>query len=65
MFRAKRRYAEDGLEGALKDLVQAHRYWKLDERAEAHLIALACTPAPEGHDLRTLRALAACPRIIY
>ena len=58
VFRLKRRYAEDGLEGALKDRVQARRYRKLDERAEAHLIALACSPAPEGHDHWELRLLA-------
>ena len=49
VFRMKRRFAEEGLEAALKDRVQAHRYRKLDERGEAHLIALACSPAPEGH----------------
>ena len=49
MFRAKRRFAGDGLDRALKDRVQAHWYRKLDDRAEAHLIALACSPAPEGH----------------
>ena len=58
VFRLKRRFAEDGLEGALKDRVQAHRYRKLDERAEAHLIALTCIPAPEGHDHWELRLLA-------
>ena len=58
VFRLKRRYAEDGLEGALKDRVQARRYRKLDERAEAHLIALACSPASEGHDHWELRLLA-------
>ena len=58
VFRLKRRYAEDGLDGALKDRVQAHRYRKLDERAEAHLIALACSPAPKGHDHWELRLLA-------
>ncbi len=30
----------------------------MDDRSEAHLIALACTPAPEGHDHWTLRLLA-------
>ena len=58
VFRIKRRFAEDGLEGALKDRVQAHRYRKLDDKAEAHLIALACSPAPEGHDHWELRMLA-------
>ena len=28
------------------------------DRGEAHLIALACSPAPEGHDHWTLRLLA-------
>ena len=30
----------------------------LDDRGEAHLIALACSPPPEGHDHWTLRLLA-------
>ena len=58
VFNIKRRFAEGGLEGALRDRVQARRYRKLDERAEAHLIALACSPAPEGHDRWELRLLA-------
>ena len=58
VFRLKRRFAEDGLEGALKDRVQARRYRKLDEGGEAHLIALACSPAPEGDDHWTLQLLA-------
>ena len=58
VFRLKRRFAEDGLEAALKDRVQARRYRKLDDRGEAHLIALACSPAPQGHDHWTLRLLA-------
>ena len=58
VFRTKRRYAEDGLEEALRHHNQAHRHRKLDDRVEAHLIALACSPAPEGHDHWTLRLLA-------
>ena len=58
VYRIKRRFAEDGMDGALKDRPQAHRYRKLDDRGEAHLIALACSPAPEGHDHWTLRLLA-------
>ena len=42
----------------LRDRPQAHRYRKLDDRGEAHLIALACSPAPPGHDHWTLRLLA-------
>ena len=58
VYRIKRRFAEDGMDGALKDRPQSHRYRKLDDRGEAHLIALACSPAPEGHDHWTLRLLA-------
>ena len=58
VFRIKRRFAKEGLEGVLQDRPQAHRYRKLDDRGEAHLIALACSSAPEGHDHWTLRLLA-------
>ena len=58
VFRIKRRFAEDGLDGTLRDRPQAHRHRNLDDRAEAHLIALACSPAPEGHDHWNLRLLA-------
>ena len=57
VYRIKRRFV-DGLEGALWERTQAHRYRKLDDRGEAHLVALACSPAPEGHDHWTLRLLA-------
>ena len=36
-----RRFAEGGLEEVLRDRPQAHRHQKLDDRGEAHLIALA------------------------
>ena len=50
----------------LRDRPQANRYRKLDDKGEAHpvsstgqdLIALACSPAPEGHDHWTLQLLA-------
>ena len=58
VYRIKRRFAEAGMDGALQDRPQSHRYRKLDDRGEAHLIALACSPAPEGHDHWTLRLLA-------
>ena len=58
VFRVKRHFAEAGLEGTLQDRSQAHRYRKLDDRGEAHLIALACSQPPEGHDHWTLRLLA-------
>ena len=58
VFRAKRRYAEEGLDEVLRHRNQVNRYRKLDDRTEAYLIALACSPAPDGHDCWTLRALA-------
>ena len=57
-IRAMKRYAQEGLEETLHRSNQVNRYLKLDERGEAHLIALACSPAPEGHDHWTLRLLA-------
>ena len=58
VYRIKRRYADEGLDGVLQDRVQVNRFRKLDDKGEAHLIALACTPAPAGHDSWTLQLLA-------
>ncbi len=58
VFRIKRRYAEEGLDGVLHDHPQASRFRKLDDKAGAHLIALACSPAREGRDHWTLQLLA-------
>ena len=56
--RAKRRYVEEGLEEVLRHHNSPTPHCKVDEKVEAHLIALACSPAPEGHDHWTLRLLA-------
>ena len=58
VYRVKQRFAGEGLERALRDRRQANRHRKLDDRGEAHLIALACSPPPAGHDHWTLRLLA-------
>ena len=58
VFRIKRRYVEEGLAETLHRRNQVNRHRKVDERVEAHLIALACSAAPEGHDHWTLRLLA-------
>ena len=58
VYAVKRRYAAEGLDGVVNDRVQANRFRKLDQKAEAHLIALACSDAPEGHDHWTLQLLA-------
>ena len=58
VYRVKQRFTEEGLAGVLKDRPQANRRRKLDDRGEAHLIGLACSPPPAGHDHWTLRLLA-------
>lgn len=56
--RTRKRFVEMGLEGALNERPRPGRPPKLDDKGEAHLIALACSQAPEGHDHWTLRLLA-------
>lgn len=58
IWRVRRRYAADGLEAVLADKRQARRRQALAGEQLAHLIAIACTPAPAGHDHWTLRLLA-------
>ncbi len=41
VFNIKRRFAEGGLDCVLNDRPHAHRYRKMDDRAEGRLIALA------------------------
>jgi len=55
----KKRFVEDGFEAALyrKPVTNAHRR-KITGDEEAHLIALYCRQAPEGHERWTLRMLA-------
>ncbi len=47
--RTRKRYVEEGLEAAINDRPWPGRERKLDGRQEAHLIAFACSAAPEGH----------------
>jgi transposase len=57
--RVRQRFVEEGLEAALRPHSSTRQYVrKLDGKAEAHLIALACSPAPEGRAQWTLRLLA-------
>lgn len=46
----RRRFAQGGLEAVLHDKVQQHRRSALSGLQAAHLIAVACSPAPDGHD---------------
>jgi transposase len=54
----RRRFAQGRLEGVLHDKVQQHRRSALSGLQTAHLIAVACSPSPEGHDHWTVRLLA-------
>jgi transposase len=57
--RVRQRFVEEGLAAALRPKLSTRQYVrKLDGKAEAHLIALACGPAPAGRAQWTLRLLA-------
>jgi len=58
--RIRQRFVEEGMEVALGARSRKPRPYrrKLDGEKEAHLIALACSEAPEGHTRWTLRMLA-------
>jgi transposase len=56
--RIRKRFVEGGLDKALNEDPRGGQRRKLDGRGEAHLIALACSQAPEGYDHWTLRLLA-------
>jgi transposase len=58
--RIRLRFVEEGIEVALGAHSHKPRPYrrKLDGEKEAHLIALACSEAPEGHTCWTLRMLA-------
>jgi transposase len=58
--RVRQRFVEQGLEAALvrKPQDRPSRELKLDGRAEARLVALACSPPPEGRAVWTMQLLA-------
>jgi transposase len=56
--RIRKRFVADGMERALNEDPRPGQRRKLDGRAEATLIATACTEAPEGHAHWSLRLLA-------
>lgn len=57
--RVRKRFVEEGMEAALNPKVQARRRpKKLDGKAEAFLVATACSAAPEGRRDWTLQLLA-------
>jgi len=57
--RTRRKFVERGLEEAITNRRPRRHYpRKLDGKAEAHLIALLCGPAPAGYARWSLRLLA-------
>ena len=56
--RVRRRFVEEGLEAALEERPRPGAARKLNGKEEAYLVALACSPAPQGHSRWTLRCLA-------
>ena len=56
--RVRRRFVEEGVEAAINDRPRSGRERKLSGRQEAHLVAIVCSNAPEGHAHWTLQLLA-------
>lgn len=56
--RIRKRFVLGGMEKALNEDPRPGQRRKLDGRAEATLIATACSQVPEGHEHWTLRLLA-------
>lgn len=52
------RFARGGVEAVLTEKRQERRYQALTGAQQAHLIAIACSVVPDGHDHWTLRMLA-------
>jgi len=53
-----KRFVEEGMEGALGRKEQENRRRKIDGEVEAHLVAIACSAAPEGRERWTLQLIA-------
>ena len=57
--RVRKRFVTEGLEAALdRRRPTGRRYHKLDGHQEARLVALACSPPPDGRTRWTLKLLA-------
>ena len=56
--RTRRRFVEGGLEGGLNEDKRPGQRRKLDGRAEAQLIALACSERPDSQERWSMRLLA-------
>ena len=58
VYNTRQRFLAGGLEAVLHDKTQERRRQALAGEQLAHLIAIACSSAPKGHDHWTLRLLA-------
>lgn len=58
IYKTRQRCVEEGPKVALHDRPRPGKAPKLTEKQAAHVIALACSEAPAGHDHWTLRLLA-------
>jgi len=56
--RTRKRFVEGNLDKALNEDPRPGSRSKIDGRVEAHLIALSCSDAPDGHEKWSLRMLA-------
>ena len=56
--RVRTRFVKEGLDSALNERPRPGQKRKLDGRQEAHLIAITCSDAPEGHADWTIQLLA-------
>src|SRR5258708_24135860 len=56
--RVRTRFAEGGVYAVLSEQRQARYRQALSGSQQTHLIAVACSPVPDGHDHWTLRMLA-------
>ncbi len=58
VYRLRRRFAKEGMASALNERPRPGQPRKLNGKQEAHLVAVACSQAPEGHTHWTLQLLA-------
>ncbi len=56
--RLRRRFVEEGLEASLSRQHGGGQHRRLDGKSEAHLLAIACSEAPQGRGKWALRLLA-------
>lgn len=58
IWKIAKRYCEEGLSSALEEKPRPGAKPKLDAKGEAHLIALACSEAPDERESWTMQLLA-------